>query len=286
MAIVRCLPAADSDLMAQTNRSNLDIDYGVAGRLAFETVRCCEAGAYTTPAGVRDAISQARTAKLSIPSDVALPTAPTAPHTEMHIQVANETTTMAAQRLLQTCRRVLTLNFANGVTPGGGFLNGARAQEETLCRMSALYPILVGDPMYAHHRARPDSASTAWAILSPQVPFFRNEDGSFLDTPWRLAILSCAAPVARQNGRADARRLLNERIHRVLAIAQTYGYDGLVLGAWGCGAFGNDPATTAEDFYAALTGPSAGAFQEVRFAITDWSPERRFLGPFRDRFTS
>ena len=74
--------------------------------------------------------------------------------------------------------------------------------------------------------------------------------------------------------------LLQSRIRRVLAIAAAYGYQALVLGAWGCGAFGNDPARTARDFHAALAGDFAGAFAAVVFAITDWSPERRFLAPF------
>ena len=60
------------------------------------------------------------------------------------------------------------------------------------------------------------------------------------------------------------------------------GYDDLVLGAWGCGAFGNDTARTAADFKAALVGEFAGAFEEVVFAIADWSAERRYLGPFRE----
>lgn len=80
--------------------------------------------------------------------------------------------------------------------------------------------------------------------------------------------------------------LLAARIRRVLAIAHAYRYDTLVLGAWGCGAFGNDPRRTAADFHRALNGPFAGAFRNVAFAITDWSPERRMLGPFRDAFVA
>ena len=80
--------------------------------------------------------------------------------------------------------------------------------------------------------------------------------------------------------------LLQQRIHRVLAIARAYGYPALVLGAWGCGAFGNDPRRTAIDFRHALEQEHSGAFSEVVFAIADWSPERRFLGPFRDAFAT
>lgn len=57
-----------------------------------------------------------------------------------------------------------------------------------------------------------------------------------------------------------------------------------MLGAWGCGAFRNDAHRTAIDFRHALEHDFSGAFSEVVFAITDWSLERRFLGPFRDVF--
>jgi len=162
-----------------------------------------------------------------------------------------------------------------------------RAQEETLCRSSALFATIEGDPMYAAHRSRSDQASSGWAILSPDVPFFRADDGSPLDRPWLLSVLTCAAPVAQRTAMgtgedAVAALLLCARIHRVLAIAEAYRFEALVLGAWGCGAFGNDAPRTARDFREALTGPFLGAFREVVFAIADWSSERRFLGPFRD----
>jgi uncharacterized protein (TIGR02452 family) len=110
---------------------------------------------------------------------------------------------------------------------------------------------------------------------------FRDDDGSALDAPWPLSILTCAAPYALALGQPRAGDLLQGRIRRVLSIARAYGYSALVLGAWGCGAFGNDPVRTGRDFKTAL-GEQAGAFAEVVFAISDWSPERRYLGPFRD----
>ena len=85
-------------------------------------------------------------------------------------------------------------------------------------------------------------------------------------------------------GQPESGDLLQRRIHRVLAIAQAFGYSTLVLGAWGCGAFGNDPRRTAVDFRSALENEFPGAFSDIVFAITDWSPERKFLGPFRDVF--
>lgn len=155
-----------------------------------------------------------------------------------------------------------------------------------LCRSSALSATLDGDPMYATHRTRPEPDSSDWAILSPRVPVFRSDDGAALPEPWLLDVLTCAAPYAPTLGAERSAELLRARIHRVLAIARAYGYRALVLGAWGCGAFGNDPRRTAEDFRAALEGPYAQTFDEVVFAVTDWSPGRRFLGPFGDAFAA
>jgi len=118
------------------------------------------------------------------------------------------------------------------------------------------------------------------------VFFFRTDDGTALDAPWLLSIITCAASVAWRVGQPVSGDLLRVRIERVLAIAEAYRYEALVLGAWGCGAFGNDPARTAEDFREALLGSFLGAFREIVFAIVDWSPERRFLGPFREAFGS
>ena len=115
---------------------------------------------------------------------------------ETHIQVSNETTILAAQRLSENGLRPLALNFANAIQPGGGFLHGALAQEETLCRSSALYATPVGDPMYEAHNQRPLPDSTDWAIYSPEVPFFRTDEGTALEQPWLLSILTCAAPCA------------------------------------------------------------------------------------------
>jgi len=92
--------------------------------------------------------------------------------------------------------------------------------------------------------------------------------------------------VATSVGRSRAAELLRRRIPRVLGIMAAYGYEGVVLGAWGCGAFGCDPSTTAATFRDALLGPFRGVFQEAIFAVADWSPGRRTLGPFREAFAS
>ncbi len=99
-----------------------------------------------------------------------------------------------------------------------------------------------------------------------------------------MSVITCAAPYAPDIGQPESGDLLQQRIHRVLLIARAYGYSTLVLGAWGCGAFANDIRRTAKDFRSAIDNDFRGVFGDVVFAITDWSRERMFLGPFRDTF--
>ena len=282
------MPCLDSEEMAAARKRELNIPRDRAAWLGHTAVEAIDRGYYVTEDGSRVDWSQmveaARARKVSIPPEAPLPQPAPQRFKETRVQVTNETTLRAARRLVEEGLRPVALNFANGIHPGGGFLSGARAQEETLCRSSALYATLVGDPMYEAHRRRPLPDSTDWAIYSPDVPVFRTDDGKALPEPWLLSFITCAAPYAPKVGQPMSGDLLEKRIHRVLAIARAYGHTALVLGAWGCGAFRNDPVRTARDFRRALEGPFDGAFSYVVFAITDWSPERRTLGPFRDAF--
>jgi uncharacterized protein (TIGR02452 family) len=282
------LPCLDSPEIAAALRDEVQVSVWRAVSLGHSAIEAIESGCYRTADGRvvdwSEAVRIAREAKRSIPADAALPPAREPAFPATRVRVCNETTLRAARGLADAGLRPLALNFANGHEPGGGFLRGARAQEETLCRASALYATLEGDPMYRAHRLQLRYQSSDWAILSPDVPVFRTDDGTALDAPWPLGFLTCAAPYAPLVGRQRSAELLARRIARVLAIARAFAYDTLVLGAWGCGAFGNDPARTARDFHSALEGDFSGAFREVVFAITDWSPERRYLGPFRDVF--
>jgi len=290
MSKLHILPCLDTEQMAASRRQELNIPRDVAAALGQSAVEAARKGVYITRDGQevfwRDVVQAACTAKVSIPPDVTLPSGERIALTETSVQVTNETTLGASLRFIERGLRPLALNFANGIHPGGGFLSGARAQEEALCRSSALYLTLVDDPMYEGHRKRPLPDSTDWAIFSPDVPVFRTDDGTALQHPWLLSFITCAAPYAPAIGQPQAGDLLQKRIHRVLAIARSYGYSALVLGAWGCGAFDNDPHRTATDFRQALENDFSGAFSDIVFAITDWSSEKKFLGPFRNVFAA
>jgi len=281
------LPCLDSPELAIQRKRELNIDRDYAAQLGQSAVTISKQGWYLNnnhkKVDIASVVNTAIRNKVSIPPDMKLAKS-LITFDETKIQVANETTMQAGHRLLDGSHKVLALNFANGISAGGGFLHGARAQEECLCRSSSLYLTLIGDPMYGHHAARSQPDSTDWSILSPDVPVFRSDDGTTLDEPYLLSFLTCAAPYAPTVGQRKSAELMKSRIHRVLEIAYAYGYDSLVLGAWGCGAFDNDPIATAMEFKVALAGDYAGCFREIVFAITDWSPERRLLGVFRDVF--
>jgi uncharacterized protein (TIGR02452 family) len=68
-------------------------------------------------------------------------------------EVYNESTLDAARRVSKVSKKILCLNFASAKNPGGGFLGGAVAQEESIARASALYPCLLNaTEYYAYHK--------------------------------------------------------------------------------------------------------------------------------------
>jgi uncharacterized protein (TIGR02452 family) len=265
-----------------------------AAEFGQQTVRILDAGAYTAPSGatvdLRDSLRLAVEGTRDYPPEQPLPAH--LPFTgATRFDVTNETTLAAARRLVAEGNRAAALNFASARHPGGGFLGGARAQEESLARASGLYACLVDRPMYERHR-QGDAMYTSYAIYSPDVPVFRDDDGTLLEKPYACAFITAPAVNAgivlkrRRDARPAIRAAMHERVGRVLTIAAVHRHEALVLGAWGCGVFGNDCEEIAELFHEALMGPMDGVFGRVIFAILDSSPEERFIGPFRRAFPS
>lgn len=201
------------------------------------------------------------------------------------VEVTSETTAAAARRLAAE-GPVLLRNFASALNVGGGFLRGARAQEEDLCRCSALYLCL--QPQRAYYQANRAAGSDLYTdhmIVSPAVPFFRDDRLALLEAPFQATVLTAPAPCARQLDLArEAPRLravFERRVGFLLALARALGHRRLVLGAWGCGAFRNDPALVAEVFARHLAG--AAGLEQVVFAVHDRTPGRRTLAAFQTR---
>jgi uncharacterized protein (TIGR02452 family) len=196
------------------------------------------------------------------------------------IEVTDESTLTAARRMAEAGPDpVACLNFASARKPGGGYRSGAQAQEESLARASALAACLAAAPeFYGFHNAHRDPRYSDRIIYSPGVPVFRDDAGGLLARPYRVAFLTAAAPnlsaMADPEAAAEVPAILYHRAARVLATARRHGHRRLVLGAWGCGVFGNDPSTVAATFAGLLTGngPFAESFDHVVFAIMDNDP--------------
>jgi uncharacterized protein (TIGR02452 family) len=261
----------------------------LAVRLGEEAVAISKAGKYVGQAGQVDISAHVLTSLKKTTfydADHAHAPASQGAHST-RIEVTNETTLSAHQRHLAKGHNVVSLNFASATQPGGGFLSGARAQEEYLCRSSALYLTLKDWPMYGYHRAKGGCLYSDAMIYSPDVPVFRDDEHDLLPSPYHASFITSAAPLAKHASPAEFTQIpvvLRDRIAKILSVAQAHGHDSLILGAWGCGAFGNDGNLVAELFHRALTVEFGGSFKEVTFAIVDTSPEQRFIGPFAQRF--
>lgn len=243
--------------------------------LARDILDICKTGEYTSANGVivdiSTALAKAKAGTIFyedlIDQTEITPIVPT-------LEVINETTTQAATRLLAAGKEnLVALNFASARCPGGGFLAGAQAQEEDLCRASALYPCIKNKPMYYNANILcDDTYYTDGIIYSPEVPFFRNDHSMFLEEPYLLSIITAPAPnVSAINLTIDSQEkqmaTLYFRMVKILQIAHKHGHKNLILGAWGCGAFGNNPTIVALQFLQALE--TVPAFEHVSFPVYD-----------------
>jgi uncharacterized protein (TIGR02452 family) len=140
--------------------------------------------------------------------------------------------------------KTCVLNFASFKNPGGGFLKGAVAQEEYLCQNSTLYNVLSKFPAYYEKNRLNTNNALYWnkAIYTPGIIVLPSET--------KVDVLSCAAPNVRASHASDTKKTkaLVSRIKFVLDILEKVECDTIILGAFGCGVFGNDPKLVAETF--------------------------------------
>lgn len=275
--------------------------------VAKENLAIIEKGSYRSPSGVevslRAAVDRAVAGtqlyrpddftKLAIDSDEA---ADEKCPTDLRIEVTAETTAQAARRLIEKeCEaHVLALNFASARNPGGGYLRGAKAQEEDLARCSALYTCQITQrEYYDQNRACESLIYTDHLIYSIDVPFFRDDRLDLLPAPFLVSIITSPAPNAREElrRRADAgpniATALERRAEQLLRVALHHKHRVLVLGAWGCGVFRNDPRAVADVFARHLANaPFRNGFRRVVFAIYDRSKEQDTLRAFCEKFAA
>ena len=220
------------------------------------------------------------------------------------VTVTKERSFQAAMRLQAAYpdAKIAVHNFASATNPGGGVTRGSRAQEECLCRCSTLYPALnsrqLWESYYGFHRNRHDVRYTDACIYTPDVVICKSDE----DFPERLPqaewvtvdVLTCAAPNLRETpynpmnpGKGDAVQLSQDELYalhvkrarHLLSVAAANGDEVLVLGAFGCGAFRNDPDVVAKA-YKDVLAEFDGMFRAICFAVFCTERETRNYGAF------
>lgn len=198
--------------------------------------------------------------------------------------------------------RIAVMNFANAFHAGGGVTMGSSAQEECLCRTSTLYPLLyrrtLRDSFYKHHKDLNTPKASDSLIYTEGVIICKTDE----DLPKRMPkedwvtvdVITIAAPDLREKSNIHA-PLVNggtymtkaelfgyhvKRAIHMLTCAAAKGADILVLGAFGCGAFQNDPEVVARAYKVALQ-EFPKVFQQIEFAVYCKSDDSRNYDVFK-----
>ncbi len=206
--------------------------------------------------------------------------------------------------------KIAVMNFANAFHPGGGVKMGAGAQEECLCRTSTLYPLLyrrtLKKEFYDYHSNLNTSKASDTLVYTEGVIICKTDE----DMPRRMPkedwvtvdVITIAAPDLRDKSNKYVPLVGNgtymnnaelfgyhvKRAIHMLTCAAAKGADILVLGAFGCGAFHNDPEVVARAYRTALA-EFPKVFEKIEFAIycpqdasTNYDVFKRVLNSIRD----
>lgn len=175
------------------------------------------------------------------------------------------------------------LNFASYKEPGGMFFKGSSAQEECLCHSSFLYNVLskMTDFYEWNNKNKNKAMYLNRGIYSPNILFMKDNQTC------QANVITCAAPnkgtaQKYQNISNEVNtKYLKERIKFVLDIARENNVSTLILGAYGCGAFGQNPIEVANIFKNYLT-TTYKCFDKVVFAIPKGINYDKFVQVFKE----
>lgn len=201
--------------------------------------------------------------------------------------------------------KIAVMNFANAFHAGGGVTSGCSAQEECLCRTSTLYPLLhrrsLRDTFYKHHHTLKTPKASDALIYTEGVVICKTDEDiprKMQKEDWVMVdVITIAAPdlrvvsnrvvplVATDTMMNDAELFgyhVKRAIH-MLTCAAAKGADTLVLGAFGCGAFQNNPEVVARAYKVALE-EFPKVFKRIEFAVYCPPGDDRNYQEFRRRF--
>ncbi|MCC8195684.1 MAG: TIGR02452 family protein [Ruminococcus sp.] len=175
--------------------------------------------------------------------------------------------------------KVLVLNLASATEPGGRTRKGASAQEEDLCRRSSLLLSLESEnakKYYDYNNARKTHMGSDGIVMSENVEVIKNHSSETLTEPFPISVMTCAAPMIRMGlegmTQEEYESMLETRIRGMLTVAATEKYRHLILGAFGCGIYGNDASLVSRLFYEAIMSFSyAGKTAEALFDSIDFA---------------
>ncbi|MCC8041933.1 MAG: TIGR02452 family protein [Oscillospiraceae bacterium] len=176
--------------------------------------------------------------------------------------------------------KILVLNLASASQAGGQTRKGASAQEEDLCRRTSLLLSLESDnasKYYDYNNALKSRMGSNSTILSPYVEVVKDFSLKSLFQPFQISVMSCAAPMVRLGLEGMSKQqyedMLYNRILGMLTVAASQNYRHLILGAFGCGIYGNDAATVSDLFDNAIRSfnyrekSSDRLFYSIDFAV-------------------
>lgn len=186
-----------------------------------------------------------------------------------------------ARAIERAAGKVCVLDSANFTRPGGNYLGGGWSPEEQICAESNLFPVLEGlKAIYhdANRQATHGGLNSDRALYLTDIVFTTGGVTKKRDV---LVMAPVNRRFALENHRSEAEcdMDLANRIEAIMRIAAANEVDTLVLHAFGCGFFENDPKVVAELFKGWLDA-HPGQFERVVFAIAG-GPS---LDVFRDVF--
>lgn len=191
----------------------------------------------------------------------------TMPQGEYTISVENKDSVTAI--LEGGLKKQCVLNFASYTNPGGGFLSGSIAQEEALCHESFLHNVISQMEEAFYQKNIKDKNSCLYknrCIYSPDVIFTRGSQTA------RADVITCASPNWKNAEKIGISKTVNNaalrmRINYILNIIAMHKPERIILGAFGCGVFGQNPETVAKLFHEEINRVFHNRKAEIIFAI-------------------
>lgn len=269
-------------------------------KIADGTLEAISQGGYVNSQGERQVLQSGNTlSENSQYYNIITRAITEAKYTELKVSVVNQDCLQAAQEQVLQGDRVAVVMFGSPIEPGGGFTEGIGAQEEELCYRSEIAGCLVNQierfttgKEHFYPLANRSDGLLDRLIHTPDVTVFRgtrSEDYAFLDSPFKVGMLIIAASVRpplkglgtdlieyeNEEDEANMRALIISQ----LFVAYEKGYDTVILGAFGCGAFKHPPQAVAKLYDEVIQTYFQGAFKKIIFAIVEDSSSRNPHNP-------